>query len=221
MLVTFARPEESGPFLAHLTDRRKERCGDRCLLAGTLAGVRVLVLHTGIGAEVAASAAEAALAQYQPSHWIAAGFAGGLDPGLQAGDTLTHRPDSAGTGRIISRSSPVETVEAKAALFRETGAAAVDMETEAFIAVSRMVGVPLLVVRAISDSAAEPLPLPFAVWFDVRRQRPRPLRLLAHLATHPSRIAPFARFVRALPRVAEALAAAVVAAVSTEDSGVV
>jgi len=40
--------------------------------------------------------------------------------------------------------------------------------------------------------------VPFADWFDIQRQRPGVFRLLKYLASHPGRIAPFARFVRGL-----------------------
>jgi hypothetical protein len=42
------------------------------------------------------------------------------------------------------------------------------------------------------------LPVPFADWFDIDRQRPNVFGLLKYLAFHPSRIGPFAHFVRGL-----------------------
>jgi hypothetical protein len=56
----------------------------------------------------------------------------------------------------------------------------------------------MLSVRAISDRAEQDLPVPAAIWFDAAKQRPRPVRLLLYLATHPGRIGPFARFVRGI-----------------------
>jgi adenosylhomocysteine nucleosidase len=86
----------------------------------------------------------------------------------------------------------------KAVLAQSTGALGVDMETATVAAACEKTGVPLLSVRAISDSALEPLPVPFAHWFDLEAQRPRVFALLKYLATHPTQIAPFSRFVRGL-----------------------
>jgi hypothetical protein len=80
------------------------------------------------------------------------------------------------------------------------------MESEAIAAVCRAASVPLLVVRSISDPAGAPLPVPFAEWFDLGRQRPRVARLLKYLAFHPSRIGPFAHFVRGLAPARKSLA---------------
>lgn len=56
------------------------------------------------------------------------------------------------TDRIIARS------EEKAELFRTTGAAVVDMETDAIAQVCEEFGVPLKCVRIISDAASDELP---------------------------------------------------------------
>jgi hypothetical protein len=68
----------------------------------------------------------------------------------------------------------------------------------------------MLSLRAISDTAETSLPVPFAHWFDLKQQRPRPFRLLRYLAMHPSRIPPFFDFVRGLGPVRARLAKALV-----------
>jgi adenosylhomocysteine nucleosidase len=141
---------------------------------------------------------------------ISAGFAGGLDPALRVGDTLTM--DFPGAP-ILSRAMPIETPAEKIAAFHETGARLVDMETATLADACASAGVPLVSVRAVSDSAEQFLPVPFGAWFDMQRQRARPFSLVLHLLRHPSHIAPFARFISRLPRVAQALAAAVESAV--------
>jgi hypothetical protein len=87
------------------------------------------------------------------------------------------------------------------------------METDALAAACAAAKVPLLAIRAVSDTADEPLPVPFGTWYHLSGQRVRPFALLGWLARHPGRIAPFARFVRRLPSVARALALAVESAV--------
>jgi nucleoside phosphorylase len=206
--VTFALPQESRDFRQLLGRRRSE-------------GIRVE--HFGVGPVISAERIGRLLAAEKPPLLVCAGFAGGLDPRLAIGDLVVAENLStpevlgrarAGTnalpprtfGSIVSRATPVESVAEKAALFRETSALAVDMESEAVAAACRAAGVPLLVVRVISDPADLPLPVPFADWFDLQRQQPRVLGLLKYLALHPNHIGPFANFVRGLAPARHALA---------------
>lgn len=207
--VTFARPEESGAFRCKLRGAQKGKCGALPAWRGNIGEIPVTVIHTGIGPASAERAIRELLAHENPRRVISAGFAGGLDPALRAGDTLTA---DFPTPRIFSKAVPLETRAEKIAAFRETGARIVDMETDIIGAACGVAGIPLTAVRAVSDSADEALPVPFGVWFDTARQRARPLALIVHLLRHPSHIAPFARFVLRLPRVAEALAHAIEAA---------
>lgn len=191
--VIFALPEESREF------RRR--------LAASPSAGEVSVTHSGAGPEAAARHIARVLAE-KPALVIATGFAGGLDPALRTGDVvvssnfsspaLVTRLGLVSSGPFAHADRPVETIAAKSALARATGAVAVDMESQPIAAACTRAGVPLLVVRVISDPAGEDLPVPFAVWFDLARQRPRPARLAAWLAFHPGRIAPFYRFVRGL-----------------------
>jgi adenosylhomocysteine nucleosidase len=207
--VTFARPEESGAFRKKLGGVRKGKCGTLPAWRGSVGKIAVTVVHTGIGPASAERAMRELLADESPRRVISAGFAGGLDPALRATDTLTA---DFPTPLIFSKAIPLETPAEKIAAFRETGARIVDMESDVIAAACASAGIPLTSVRAVSDSADESLPVPFGVWFDTARQRARPLALVAHLLRHPSHIAPFARFVLRLPRVAEKLAQAVEAA---------
>ena len=183
----------------------------------------IRVEYFGVGPEMAAARIDRLLKEKKPRLLICAGFAGGLDPRLGVGDLVVgenlsskevlataRAPGSvlpgAAFGAIVSRPLAVETVADKRTLFAKTGALAVDMESEAIAAACRAEGVPLLVVRTISDPAGDDLPVPFADWFDIEGQRPRVLGLLKYLTLHPSRIAPFARFVRGLAPARQALA---------------
>ncbi len=210
MAVTFARPEESGAFRRKLTGAQKGKCGALTAWRGSIGKTAVIVIHTGIGPASAARTIRELLAYEKPRKVISAGFAGGLDPTLRVGDTLTA--DFPGAS-ILSRALPIETPAEKIAAFRETGARLVDMETATLAEACATANVPLISVRAVSDSADQFLPVPFDAWFDTQRQRARPFALVLHLLRHPSHIAPFVRFLSKLPRVAEALAAAIEAAV--------
>ena len=206
--VTFARPEESRAFRRKLDRAQKGKCGALTAWRGSIGKISITVIHTGIGPASAERAVRELLAHEKPRRVISAGFAGGLDPALRAADTITA---DFPTPLIFSKAIPLETPEEKIAAFRETGARIVDMETDVLGAACARAGVPLSSIRAVSDTADESLPVPFAVWFDTARQRARPLALVAHLLRHPSHIAPFARFVLRLPRVAQALAQAIAA----------
>lgn len=205
VVVTFARPEESGAFRRKVETLKKGHCGTLPAWRGLFGETEVTIVHTGIGPAAAERAIREVIEREMPRKVVSAGFAGGLDPALRVGDTLIS--DSAAV--IFSREIPLETPEQKAAAFRETGARIVDMETAVISAACAAAGIPFVAVRAVSDSADEPLPVPFQIWFDVARQRSRPFALVGFLLRRPSRAVPFARFVLRLPRVAEAVAGAV------------
>ena len=207
IFVTFALPEESQDFRKAI---------------GRGPQVSIRVEHFGVGPATAAKRVNSLLAGPKPRLLVCAGFAGGLDPKLRSGDLVVAENLSSAEvldrvrmvvptatpfvfGSILSRALPVESVADKAALFRETGALAVDMESEAVAAACRTAGVPLLVVRTISDPADAALPVPFADWFNLEGQRPRIPGLLKYLATHPGHIFPFAKFVRGLAPARQAL----------------
>ncbi len=61
-------------------------------------------------------------------------------------------------GELICSDQIVSTVTDKAALWRHSGAAAVDMESAAVAAVAAEAGVPFLAIRAVADLADEILP---------------------------------------------------------------
>ena len=204
-VVTFALPQESRDFRAALRAR-----------GGRFGAEEIRVVHLGIGPAAAGEAMRRLLAEVKPRMLVCAGFAGGLEPRLRVGDLVLGEnftspemlacvPGGAAVGALVTRSAPIETIEAKAALARESGALAVDMETAVVAEACRVAGVPLLAVRAISDAADTALPMPFEEWFDLASQGPRRWRLLKYLACHPGQIRLFAQFVRGLAPARRAL----------------
>ena len=213
--VTFALPQESRDFRHALRHATAVDAGTRTFLLGNIGLEEVLVGHTGVGSAAAAENSAALLAWHRPRMLISTGFAGGLDPRLATGDLLIATNFSAPAlvaqsrallagdphaffGALTSQPHTAESVAEKSTLAAATGTLGVDMETASVAAACARAGVPLLAVRAISDSALEPLPVPFAEWFDLAAQRPRPFALVKFLARHPAQISPFARFVRNL-----------------------
>ena len=214
--MTFARPEESGPFRRALAGLRKTKCGPLPAFRGRSGEAEVLIVHTGIGPESAGRVIQSLLAVEKPQLLICAGFGGGLDPALRVGDTLVADFSS---GVILTSSDPLETPAQKAEVFRKSGSRIVDMETATLAAACSSAGVPLVAVRAVSDSADDSLPVPFDVWFDAARQRARPIALVGYLLRNPSRAVLFARFVSRLPRVAAALSRAIERVLSEHGPG--
>jgi hopanoid-associated phosphorylase len=129
----------------------------------------------------------ALLATLDPSSFrgvISFGIAGGLDPALKSGDVVVATEVLAGDGRwlaglalndeLVARLAlgrrrvvrgglaGVEQVIAaqagKAALWSETGAAAVDMESHIAAAYAAESGLPFAALRVISDPASRALP---------------------------------------------------------------
>jgi adenosylhomocysteine nucleosidase len=213
--VTFALPDESGDFRRRLVAVQKEDS----LLRGELHGRSVMVAHIGVGNEAADAGIRRFLEKARPEVLICAGYGGGLDPALRVGDVVLdlHRTPTewhpknlradVRLGEIHTQANAAESLREKRDLFTRSGAAVVDMETTVVAEACASAGVPFLALRVISDEAAQPLPVPMPHWFDLRRQRPRPFGLVCYLASHPSRILPFTRFVRGLPGARRHLAA--------------
>ena len=146
-------------------------------------GDGALLAVSGMGADLAAIAARR-LVDAGTVRLLSFGFAGGLDPTLGAGSVVvpTDVISSSGTrfatsaqwraqlcvaitvarvpsaGVLLSSATPVDAVADKAALFHDTGAVAVDMESLAIAEVAAVRGLPFIAVRVIVDTAADALP---------------------------------------------------------------
>ena len=189
----------------------------RTLGGGRVAAGEVLSLadHTlvccgGIGPQFAERAARM-LVERGVDSLVSWGIAGGLDPALEAGDTLlpqnirSARGDlfavdedwrsrliamlgrAAHAGTMIESARVVARAEDKAALFRETGAAAVDMESAAIAAVARATDLPFVVLRTVCDPAGGSLPPAALVAVD-QSGRSRPWSLARSLVRRPGQV---------------------------------
>ena len=221
--ATFAVPHESHDFRRAF--RPSAAVGGHGWLHGEIARREVLLAHTGIGTAAAEECVRTLLAEHRPRWLLSAGYAGALDPALAHAElflaTNFTAPEllarsTARRGLLTTQTAAAETPLDKSALARETGAQAVDMETSAIARVCAEHGVPMLSLRAISDTAAAHIPVPLATSYDLTRQHPRVAALLAFLARNPSRILPFTRFVRGLAPARAALTAAIVEIIESE-----
>jgi adenosylhomocysteine nucleosidase len=147
----------------------------------------------GIGAEAARRAAEAVIALYQPALVISAGFAGGLDPALKAGQALTprlvidagdgSRTDSGtGAGVLVSFAAVADS-EQKASLAKAYGADLVDMEAAAVSRCAQAHGIQFAACKVVSDARDQNLP-PVAR-FVASDGKFQSFRFLAHIAVRP------------------------------------
>ena len=199
--ITFALPAESSDFVGLLTQPVVyARDGVKCL-RGQMRNQSVAVFHTGVGEKSCRAHLENFLRQQQPKYLISTGFAGALDQKLQVGDLLlsenfsspellgSPRLDFRNAGFIIGKLATVPgIVDSKSERDRwaaESGAAAVDMETEFIAAACAAHRTPMLSLRAISDTPSEPFPAPPNVLIDLEKQQTNFARLALHLVTHP------------------------------------
>ncbi len=142
-----------------------------------------LVAVSGIGCAAAALAARA-LVDAGAASLVSWGMAGALDPSLRAGaiclpdEVISGDGESFVTahhwreclsaavgaqrpvvgGRLLTSTHAIDTVAGKACAFRDTGAAAVDMESLAVAQIAATHALPFIAVRVIVDSAADVLP---------------------------------------------------------------
>jgi adenosylhomocysteine nucleosidase len=194
----------------HLGPTTRRAASVAALSDGTLVAV------SGMGLE-AAAASSRALIQAGAGALVSWGMAGGLDPGLAAGAILlpteivslegavvetatswrkrvAERIGSRDviTGRLLTSTMAVGSIADKSRLFRETGAAAVDMESLAVAEAARVHQLPFLAVRVIVDSASDALPRAVTAAANDKGHL-HVWRLMGALAREPAELAPLIR----------------------------
>ncbi len=157
VLVCFAVKEEAAPFRRRFGPQQS----------------RAEVLITGLGAANAERTLRALLnSPHRPALVLSCGFAGGLRPGLEtgavlyeteAGQGIKSRLEEAGArmGRFMFSTRVATTAEEKRALWEESKADAVEMESQTICVICREQGIPSATVRVVLDTAARDLPLDF------------------------------------------------------------
>jgi nucleoside phosphorylase len=198
ILVCFALPGEARPFQK---------------LAPKSDAIRVIV--TGMGSGNTERTLAAALKESEPALVLTCGLAGGLDPALTHNTVLFETSDAALAARLSSTglraarfhcaSRIAVTAAEKAAMRRETGADAVEMESECVHGLCRLHGVRCATVRVISDTADENLPLDFNALTTSEMNMDFGKLALA-LAKSPGRIPSLLRLQRQTAMAAKALA---------------
>lgn len=118
--------------------RYRARIGDR----------DVLLALSGVGAEPARQAAYD-LCDAGVGELVSAGFCGALIPHLEIGALVTHR--------LTTAPRPVKTAAERRALAEKASAVAVDMETQAIVEAGTRRGLPVRVLRVVSDRMEDDL----------------------------------------------------------------
>jgi hypothetical protein len=104
----------------------------------------------------------------------------------------------------------IDSSEERNNVARESGAAAVDMETEFIARACAAHGVPLLSLRIITDTPREPFPAPAKVLFNIEQQRTHGSALAKFFLAHPNRIPRLVQFARRIAQARKTLANALV-----------
>jgi len=207
--VTFALPAESSEFLRLLGNRSRVHRDGISIVRGTIGDRSIEVIHTGVGANVCRQRIGKFLVNQQFDFLISAGFAGSLNHDLQVNDILVAKNFS--TVDLKKTQSSLSNVSIKAAnmltvpalidsseererIARESGASAVDMETEFIAQACATHGIPLLSLRVITDTPTQPFPAPPSVLFDIQQQRTHIAALAKFFLLNPSRLANLIRF---------------------------
>lgn len=179
---------------------------------------RVVAGVAGMGGQRVAACLETLVREHGATRLVLAGFAGALDPDLEVGwivlPTVIRTPagvswelrEDAPPAVVAQPSAPpertllaveqiVSTPAEKTRLHQQHSAAAVDMESHAAAQTAARLGVPLTVVRAVSDRADEALP----AWTSrcVKADGSNDVTgALRHLLTHPHHVGTLRRLAR-------------------------
>lgn len=158
----------------------------------------------GPGADAVEKAILEVLKKGNPPMLILAGLAGGLDPGIRAGEarwvTRVVSPKGALIGQdrrpqaqqeprctVCTVDSLVGTPQAKLELYEASGADLVDMESRRFVEVCQRERVSWAILRGVSDAAGQHLPAGADRMVD-SQGCPRHGQILKFLLRHPWRI---------------------------------
>jgi nucleoside phosphorylase len=130
---------EAGPILRHL----KMRLAARNLFGAKVKDLDVWARLSGVGKENARQAADRLCVNQRVDMLVSVGFCGALIPGLEVGAVIRDR--------IATVDNPAKTPAERQAITQRANAVAVDMESQAVIEAGTLRGVPIRVLRVVSD----------------------------------------------------------------------
>ena len=220
-LVVAPLAAELRPFLRSIAARRREALPGGAVYSGRWKGRELLAAVIGDGAGLARRGLER-VAELEPRRLLLVGVAGGLSPELGVGDTVRAgrviemsggtaarewRSPGGGGATVIAGERILGAAAEKQALWQGLGSptpAVVDLESAVFVRAALGCGVDWAVIRAVSDEAAEDLPLDFAAASDAEGHVLR-ARVVSQLAARPGALAAVRQLRQRLTACAERL----------------
>jgi adenosylhomocysteine nucleosidase len=209
-------PNELRPLAKRLGLRPDRNTGlpeDLAPHTGTVGGLHVVAVRTGIGPARAHAATEALLAATGPERVVVSGIAGGIEGASTVGDLVVPAEvlDAATGDRFratphgeITPAGVIRTGDGtdyelgheEIAQLAAAGVVALDMETAAVARSCAAHDVPWLAFRAVSDMAGDSSVGPVIMTLVHPDGRPRVGAALRFLVTHPRRIPRMVRLAR-------------------------
>jgi nucleoside phosphorylase len=223
--VTFALSAESSQFMRRLRNKSRADRNGISVVRGTINDRTVEVVHTGVGKKICRERIEKFLEGAQVHILISTGFAGALSNRLHVNDLLLAQnlstvdlkqaqeslsALSVRTADLLTVSAPIDSREERERIARESGAAAVDMETEFIARACAAHAVPLLSLRVITDTPLESFPAPPDVLFDIEQQRTHLTALATFFLAHPNRVLRLVQFAKRIARARKTLSNALI-----------
>jgi nucleoside phosphorylase len=221
--VTFALPAESSEFLRQLGNKSRTDRNGISVVRGTIDHRSIEVIHTGVGENVCRQRIGKFLENQQFDFLISVGFAGSLNHELQVNDLLVAKNFSTvdlkhaslsnvsiHAANMLTVPALIDSGEERERVARESGASAVDMETEFIARACAVHGIPLLALRVITDTPTKPFPAPPSVLFDIQQQRTHIVALARFFLAHPRRMQGLVQFARRISRARKTLSNALV-----------
>jgi adenosylhomocysteine nucleosidase len=232
---------EIRPFLRRVGPNRRDWVGRFPCFRFELCGRECILMETGVGMARAADGSRALLSLFRPALVVSFGIAGASREGLSVGDVVAARDvrrlEAGRTGPALPLPALSEAVfRAVAESLRSAGSRlswgsiittggeqtfvadgsamenpVLEMETAGIAHACSEAGVPLLALRAISDSVDQPLPFNLADYLDERHQLLIG-KLLGAALRHPRLLPALLRLGRNAGLAAENAAAATIAA---------
>jgi nucleoside phosphorylase len=227
--VTFALPAESSECLRRLGSRFRAVRNGISIVCGTIGDRSIEVIHTGVGENICRERIAKFLENQHFDFLISAGFAGSLNDELHVNELLLaknfstldlkHAQSSLSNVPInvvnmLTVPALIDSSEERERIARESGASAVDMETESIARACTAHGIPLLALRVITDTPTQPFPAPPRILFDIQQQRTDIAVLAKFFLAHPTRLPSLVQFAGRIARARQILANALVAVVN-------
>jgi nucleoside phosphorylase len=227
--ITFALPAESSEFLRRLRNKsRADRNGVR-IIRGNIDDREIEILHTGVGEHVCRERLGKFLQDQQFDLLISTGFAGALNEELRVGDLFLAKNFSTfdlnkrhslfsslpiHIADLLTVPALIDSSEQRNNMARESGAAAVDMETKFIARACAAHALSLLSLRVISDTPRNLFPAPPKVLFDIEQQRTHVTALARFFLAHPNRVPRLVQFARRIAHARKTLAKALIALIN-------